>query len=60
MAVTLRKIAQQPLELYGQRYRAIVVHSSNHDKRRQKRIDRQLEQAQKKAERAVMKIPRVI
>ena len=47
------KIAPQPIELYGQPYRAIVVHSSNHDKRRQKRIDRQLEQAQKKAERAI-------
>ena len=47
------KIAPQSIELYGQPYRAIVVHSSNHDKRRQKRIDRELEQAQKKAERAI-------
>ena len=56
----LYKIAQQPLELYGQRYRAIVVHSSNHDKRRQKRIDRQLEQAQKKAERAIKSASREV
>jgi transposase len=29
--------------LYGQTYRAIVVHSSAHDRRRQKRLDREVE-----------------
>jgi transposase len=35
------------VELYGQTYRAIVVHSSAHDKRRHKRIDRMLKQDRK-------------
>jgi transposase len=35
------------VELYGKTYRAIVVHSSAHDKRRHKRIDRMLEQDRK-------------
>jgi transposase len=47
------KIAQAPIELYGRSYRGIIVHSTNHDKRRQKRIDRQLDEAQKKAEGAI-------
>ena len=38
------------VELYGELIRAIVVHSSAHDKRRQKRIDRLLEQNRKKLE----------
>jgi transposase len=35
------------VELYGKTYRAIVVHSSAHDKRRHKRIDRMLKQDRK-------------
>jgi transposase len=31
------------VELYGKRYRALVIHSSAHDRRRQKRIARQLQ-----------------
>jgi transposase len=47
------KIAERQVELYGRIYRAIVVHSSNHDKRRQKRIDRGLEKARERATKAV-------
>jgi len=36
------KAAESAVELYGKEYRAVVVHSSSHDKRRQKRIDREL------------------
>ena len=35
------------VELYGKTYRAIVVHSSAHDKRRHKRIDRMLKKDRK-------------
>jgi transposase len=35
------------VELYGKTYRALVVHSSAHDKRRHKRIDRMLKQDRK-------------
>ncbi|MEA1053536.1 hypothetical protein U5801_27575 [Lamprobacter modestohalophilus] len=33
---------EQSVELYGTSYRAIVVHSSAHDQRRQKRLEREL------------------
>lgn len=33
------------VEIYGRTFRAIVIHSSAHDKRRQKRIDKELAQA---------------
>lgn len=52
------KVAEGQVELYGRSYRAIVVHSSNHDKRRQKRIDRQLEKARENATRAVKAVGR--
>ena len=41
------------VELYGKPYRAIVVHSSAHDKRRHKRIDRILQQDRKQFDEAV-------
>ena len=44
------------VDLYGETLRAIVVHSSAHDKRRQKRIDRLLAQKRKKLEAHVKKI----
>ncbi len=40
------------VELYGKTYRAIVVHSSAHDKRRHKRINRLLQQDRKQLEQA--------
>jgi len=36
------RVHEQSVNLYGQPYRAIVVHSSAHDKRRQKRLEREL------------------
>jgi transposase len=33
------------VDLYGRSFRAVVIHSSAHDKRRQKRIDKELAQA---------------
>ena len=44
------------VELYGEIYRAIVVHSSAHDKRRHKRIDRLLQQKRKGIETHCKKI----
>jgi len=40
---TFYKAFESSVELYGKTYRAVVVHSSSHDKRRQKKIDRQLD-----------------
>jgi len=36
------RVSEQAVDLYGSPYRAIVVHSSAHDKRRQKRLEREL------------------
>lgn len=36
------RVSEHSVELYGTSYRAIVVHSSAHDKRRQKRLEREL------------------
>jgi len=44
------------VEIDGELYRAIVVHSSAHDKRRHKRIDRLLEQKRKELEATCKKI----
>jgi transposase len=44
------------VELYGEIHRAIVIHSSAHDKRRHKRIDRLLEQKRKDLETHCKKI----
>jgi transposase len=44
------------VDLYGQPYRAIVVHSSAHDKRRQKRIDRLLVKKRKELEAHCKKV----
>jgi len=44
------------VELYGETYRAIVVHSSAHDKRRHKRIDRLIQQKRKEIEKNCKKI----
>ena len=44
------------VELYEETYRAIVVHSSAHDKRRHKRIDRLLQQKRKALEAHCKKI----
>ena len=44
------------VELYGESYRAVVVHSSTHDKRRHKRIDRLLQQKRKVLEAHCKKI----
>ncbi|HDP25191.1 MAG TPA: IS1634 family transposase [Deltaproteobacteria bacterium] len=34
------RIREESVDLYGERYRCVVVHSDVHDKRRQKRIDK--------------------
>lgn len=39
---TLYRVAEATVTLYGKPYRAVVVHSSAHDKRRQKKIEREL------------------
>lgn len=44
------------VELYGETYRAIVVHSSAHDKRRHKRIERLIQQRHKEIETHCKKI----
>jgi len=40
------KIAEKTVTLYGRPYRAVVVHSTAHDKRRLKRIQRQIRESE--------------
>jgi transposase len=40
---TFYKVAEDVVPLYGQPYRAVVVHSSNQDPRRQKRLEREMQ-----------------
>ena len=44
------RLYESSVELYGSLYRAIVVHSSTHDKRRHKRIERLLKKDRKQLE----------
>ena len=37
------RVQEETLTLYDQQYRAVVVHSSAHDRRRQKRLERDLD-----------------
>ncbi len=46
--LTILDSFQHPFQLYEQEYRAIVVHSSAHDKRRTKRIEREIKASAKK------------
>lgn len=43
------RVHEEEVTLYGKSYRGIVVHSSAHDKRRQKRLERQLTASEKAA-----------
>ena len=54
------RITECEIELYGRQYRALVVHSSNHDKRRQKRIDRQMTKARENAQKAIKEARREV
>jgi transposase len=51
---TCYRAYEADVELYGKTYRAVVIHSSAHDSRRQKRIEREL-QAEHKSLAAEMK-----
>lgn len=50
---TSYQVWESQVELYGQAYRAIVVHSSNQDQRRQKRLERELNTAKTALETTV-------
>jgi len=49
------KVYETKVILHGMTYRAVVVHSSAHDKRRQKGIDRELKEARKEVESSIRK-----
>jgi transposase len=50
---TFYKVAEDSVTLYGQPYRAVVVHSSTQDQRRQKRLQRELQASYATLETAV-------
>ncbi|MEA2068688.1 MAG: IS1634 family transposase [Verrucomicrobiota bacterium] len=49
------KCHETTVTLYGKEYRALVVHSSTYDKRRQKKCDRQIADSEKKINTALKK-----
>jgi len=53
------RACDMPITLGGQSYRAVVVHSDAHDKRRQKRVDRRLRESQEKAEQMLKEAMKV-
>ena len=48
--------SEQKIQLYDQEYRAIVIHSSAHDQRRLKRIERKIGEDRKGAEKEVASV----
>jgi transposase len=52
---TLYRAAEATVTLYDQPYRAVVVHSSAHDKRRQKKIERELAKESASLEKSFQK-----
>lgn len=53
------KAFETSVTLYGNTYRAVVIHSSSHDKRRQKKYDKQVANSEKSIADALKKIPSV-
>lgn len=50
------KIAETIVNLYGKKYRAVVVHSSSHDKRRIKKLDKAIADSEKKINAELTKL----
>ncbi len=53
------KASETTVLLHGKSYRAVVVHSDSHDKRRQKKLDKDLRTSEKELEAAVAKVTTV-
>jgi len=53
---TIYRIAEKNVQLYEQEYRAIVIHSSAHDKRRTKRIEREIKLSEKELLQTIAKV----
>ena len=53
------KAFETTVTLHGKTYRAVVIHSSSHDKRRQKRYDKLLANSGKSIRDALKKIPEI-
>ena len=53
------KLFEASVKLHGNTYRAVVIHSSSHDKRRQKKYDKLVVNSKKSIAAALKKIPSV-
>jgi transposase len=53
------KVFETAVTLYGSTYRAVVIHSSSHDKRRQKKYDKLVASSEKSLADALKKIPSI-
>lgn len=53
------QVFETAVTLYGSTYRAVVIHSSSHDKRRQKKYDKLVASSEKSLADALKKIPSI-
>jgi transposase len=53
------RVTELETELYGKKYRAVIVHSSNHDQMVEKRLQRMKQKAQKELARVIGKASKV-
>jgi transposase len=53
------KAHETTVELHGKAYRAVVVHSDNHDKRQRKKLERKLAESRDELERTIKKTTEV-
>lgn len=51
------RIASTEVELHGREYRAVVVHSDSHDRRRRKKLEKALTQSREQIKKEIKKIP---
>ncbi len=50
------RVGESAVSLYGRRYRAIVVHSSSHDRRQHKRLERELKRSEQPLQARLKKL----
>lgn len=51
------KVCEKNVTLYGKSYRSVVVHSSSHDKRRRKSLERKIKASAKEIEERLRELP---
>lgn len=53
------RVASTQVELHGVEYRAVVVHSDSHDRRRRKKLEKALTQSEEQIRKEIKKVPAI-